>query len=341
MIGVVAIVRDEAENIGRLLDAAGEGPATIVDTGSQDDTVEILAARGITAYSVPFVNFGQARSEAFRLARGTADFLLALDADMTVEIDPDFEPDPTVDAYMISLGGPDFKYRLPLLLRGDLPWQSTGACHEYTALPDRAYVGVPTDKVRITHHGDGRSSPEKSRWQLSLLETELAEQPDNARTIFYIAQTLWDLDRKGEALAMYERRAKMPGWDEETFYAKYRLALCTPSWPARMQALIRAWEFRPTRLEPVYELIRELNYRGQHNVALQFAHVSNVVPADNLFLHMDQYRWGLDFERSIAEWWVGSRDVFEQLSAKLLAMPDLPEHIRAAVVRNLGFQRAA
>ena len=57
---------------------------------------------------------------------------------MTWEIDPDFEPDPAVEAYMIRMGSADFAYRLPFLLRGDLPWESRGVVHEYTALPGRA-----------------------------------------------------------------------------------------------------------------------------------------------------------------------------------------------------------
>lgn len=335
-IGVVAIVRNEIENIDRLLDCVGESVATICDTGSDDGTIERIESCGIAVHRIPFVNFGQARSEAFALARGTAEWLIATDADMTWEIDPDFEPDPAVDCYMLKMGGPDFEYRLPLLLRGDLPWESRGAVHEFTCLPDRPYVGQPTDKVRIANHGMARTSAEKSAWHLSLLEADLRDNPDNARTVFYLAQTLRDLGRNGEALAMYERRARMTGWDEETFYAKYRHALLVPSWPARMQALIAAWEFRPSRLEPLYELIRELNLRGQHQMAYRLSQVPNVKPTDNLFLHDDVYRWGFDFERSISEWWAGSRDVFEELSAKLLATDNVPDHIRGQVVANLA-----
>lgn len=343
MFGLVAIVKDEEERIGSFLNSAMAvcQSAVLVDTGSVDQTIAMIESRGLPANHVPFVNFGQARSAAFALARGTADWIAALDCDMDIEIDDDFEPDPAVDAYMIRLVYGDVDYRLPLLLRGDLPWESRGSVHEYTCLPDRDYVGVPTDQVRITMHGENRSSPEKSAWHLSLLEAELREKPDDPRTVFYIAQTLRDLGRNGEALAMYERRNRMTGWAEEDFYSRYRFALLVPSWPARMQALLAAWEFRPSRVEPLYELVRELNYRGQHHAAYRLAQVPNILPADNLFVHRDIYRWGLDFERSIAEWWVGDRAVFEQLSAGLLAMPSLPDHIRAAVLRNMEFQRAA
>ena len=337
--GLVMICKNESENIDRFIAAVNPhiSAATVVDTGSTDDTMDAMHQFDclLMLEQRPWINFGHNRSEAFALARGTADWLLALDADMTVEIDPDFVPDPAVEAYMVKMGTADFEYRLPLLLRGDLPWRSVGAVHEYTALPDRAYVGVPTDKVRITMHGGDRSSPEKSKWHAQMLETELADQPSNARTAFYLANTYWDL-HDSRALAMYERRMKMEGFVEETFYAMYRYALLLPMWPAKMQALIKAWEFRPQRLEPVYELAKELNARGQHQVAYRLASTPVAPINDNLFVHASVWRWGMDFERSIAAWWVGQREECRMLCDSLLER-NIPDHIRTAVERNRAF----
>ena len=174
---------------------------------------------------------------------------------------------------MIRMGSADFAYRLPLLLRGDLPWESRGVVHEYTALPDRAYVGVPTDKVRVKYQD--RSSGDKSRWHAQMLEDDLAEHPDNARSVFYLANTMWDL-HDPRAMALYEKRAKMGGYVEEVFYSLYRYALLQPTWPARLIAHIKAWEFRPSRLEPLYAILREMNSRSDHRTAYQLS----LVPVD-------------------------------------------------------------
>lgn len=336
---VVAIVRNESENIDRFIAAVKPyiSAATIVDTGSTDDTLDAMYSFDcpVTVESRPWVNFGHNRSEAFAIARNTATWILALDCDMTVEIDPDFVPDPAVDAYMIKMGSADFEYRLPLVLRGDLPWESRGAVHEYTTLPDRAYVGVPTDKVRVTMHGGDRSSREKSLWHLSMLEAELVEHPDDARTVFYWGNTLKDL-HDPRALAAYERRMKMGGYDEEVFCSMLYYARLLPTWPAQLQALIKVWEYRPQRLEPVYEIVKALNARGEHRAAYQFASVPIVVPPDNLFLEAGIYRWGLKFEKSISAWWCGHRAEAAALFEELLAM-DLPSAIRDA---PCGIRRA-
>lgn len=340
-LGIVAIVRNEADQmdaIARWLDVVPAERWTICDTGSTDGTASLIEGLGATVHRDEWLNFGHNRSLAFGRARGTADWLLAVDADMTLDVGP-YMLDPSIDAYTVQMGSEDFSYRLPLVLRGDLPWESRGAVHEYTCLPDRDYVSRPTDAIRVSYAHD-RSSAEKSRWHATLLEAELAKNPNDTRTIFYLAQTYRDLG-DARALALYRRRAEMGGWAEETFYAKYRYATLLPSWPARLLALIDAWEFRPERLEPVHELARELNYRGQHQAALRFASVPVLPTNDILFVHNSVWDWGMDFERSIAEWWAGDRDECARLSQELLGNPRVPGNVREAILRNLEFCRAA
>ncbi len=339
--GLVAIVRDEAVGIDRML--SGVRPLisawTIVDTGSTDGTQELVrdALEGIpgTLLERPWVDFGHNRSEAFAAARGSADWLLALDADMTVEIDPGFEPDPDVAAYMIRMGTPDFEWRLPLVLRGDLPWESRGAVHEYTVLEDGASGRrEPTDLVRITAGGTAAWTPAKGRWHAELLEAELERSPADPRATFYLAKTYRELGDP-RALALFRLRSTLSGWDEETFVARYYAAQLEPEWPARIEALLGAWESRPHRLEPVHDALEELNRRGLHRLAYRIGEdVGDPSPTpDSHFVHRSVWTWGLDFQRSIAAWWMGDRDTFERLTSELLDL-DLPAYVRARVEAN-------
>lgn len=337
--GLVAIVKQEAANIGCFLAAAKPyiSAATICDTGSSDDTVEGIVAAGYEAHRVEWVNFGQARSAAFALARNTATWILALDADMTVEIDPDFEPDPALDCYMIRMECGGWEYRLPLLLRGDVEWKSVGAVHEYTARVDgQAYTSAPTDKVRVTMHGGDRSSREKSLWHASLLEAELATQPDNARDVYYLAQTRMDLGEIATARDLYLRRTTMGGFEEERWHASYRAAHLAPDWPARATELMASWQQRPSRLEPLCALLREMNSLGLHEAAYRLSGVAVAPTADLLFVEVPCYTWKVPFEKSIAAWRVGRKDECRELCDALLDMA-LPQHIREQVERNLAF----
>ena len=91
MISLVMIVKDEAKFIERCL--ASVKPLIsrwlIVDTGSTDGTQALIKK---TMKKIPgellereWVDFGTNRTEALELARGTAEWTLELDADMTAE----------------------------------------------------------------------------------------------------------------------------------------------------------------------------------------------------------------------------------------------------------------
>ncbi|HLA65033.1 MAG TPA: glycosyltransferase [Candidatus Saccharimonadales bacterium] len=335
-LALVAIVKDAAASIEACLAAARPhiSAATIVDTGSTDGTPDLICSLMPEAqvYRRPWVNFGRNRSEALKLAQGTADWLLALDADMTVDIDAGFAPDPAYDAYMIEMRDNGTAWRLPLLLRGDLPWESRGAVHEYTCLPDRAYRSRPTDEVRV-HFPTTPTSPAKRRWHADMLEEELKREPDNPRTVFYLAQTYREMDDPAWARRLYLRRADMGGFEEEAWYAAFRAALLA-RWPAQATELMAAWERRPHRLEPLYCLLKELNARGLHRAAYRLSKVPFTPPeGDVLFIEHGVWDWGIEFERSLAAWWVGERREFASLTDSLLRRR-VPETIREALLRN-------
>lgn len=335
-IGLAAIVKNEAEYVGRMCLSAIPVVDSIIlaDTGSTDGTQQLAkGAYDAEVHEIPWVNFGQARTRLLELARGRADWLLTLDADMTVEIDPDFAPDPLVEAYLAKVAMGSLEWRLPLLIRGDLPWRSVGAVHEYLDLPGRQYVRQTTDAIRVTV--EQRSSPEKSRWHAALLEAEMAKHPGDPRTVFYLAQTYRDLG-DDRARRFYLERATMGGWDEEVFYARYQAARLA-EWPQRQLELLAAWESRPHRLEPLWDLVIEYNRRDMHQAAYALTAVDVKPCEDILFVTPAAWDWGLLFERSIAAWWTGHRDEAHRINDHLLSLPGLPEHIRAAVERNAAF----
>ncbi len=109
------------------------------------------------------------------------------------------------------------------------------------------------------------------------------------------------------------------------------------------QALIDAWEFRPTRLEPVYAIALGLRQRERHRAAHRFSSLWREarLPDDVLFVSPWVYRWGLLFEYSITAYWVGEYRESIEACDRLLTMEDLPEHFREQTKRNRGFGQDA
>ncbi|HKE80934.1 MAG TPA: glycosyltransferase [Solirubrobacteraceae bacterium] len=337
------IVRDEAQVIQRCLRSV-QGLIdcwVICDTGSTDETPELIGSvlEGIPGdlHRRRWVNFGQNRTDLMRLAAGKADYLLLIDADMTVSYDEAGLNGLGADSYMLRHDEVP-EYWIKRLVRGDLRWWYVGATHEYIAT-DREDDEERLGAIVIHHHGDSGTRGAKFERDLRLLAADLEREPDNPRTVFYLAQTLRDLGRVDESIELYRRRAAMGGWPEEDFYARYQVGLLSERAGQRdeaMSALFDAWSFRPQRAEPLYELAWMFRERRQHHAAHLVSErgIRMPVPADTLFVHRWMYEWGLLFEYSIAAYWAGDPSAALRACDQLLGLPELPDEYRRQTEAN-------
>ncbi|GFH35906.1 glycosyltransferase [Streptomyces pacificus] len=315
----------------------------ISDTGSTDGTQELVrrALEGIPGelHEEPWVNFGHNRSRNIAHAHRKADYLLLLDADLVIRQDGPLPP-LTHASYMLRHEG-DTEYRIKRLVRGDIPWRYEGVTHEYLTTDEPADQ-QNLDALVVVDHADGGSRHDKFARDARLLSAELKRDPGNSRTVFYLAQTMRDLGRVEEAAALYERRAGMGGWPEEVYYALLQVGVLKADngdWPGGMDALVRAWEARPQRLEAAYELASRLRCMGCHHAAYAFARggVGRTAPDDLLFVQPWVYRWGLLFEYSICAYWVGDWAASLEACDRLLAVSGLPEAHRLRTLANREF----
>ncbi|MGW8955700.1 glycosyltransferase [Streptomyces sp. NPDC055709] len=342
------IVKNESRVIERCLESVRNLITTwvISDTGSTDGTQDLIRSvlKGIPGdlYEEPWVNFGHNRSLNIAHARGKAAYVLLMDADLVLRQSGPL-PHLTADAYMLRHNCPT-EYRIKRLVRGDVAWRYEGVTHEFLTTDD------PTsqenlDALVIEDHGDGGSKQDKFERDARLLSAELQRDPNNARTVFYLAQTMRDMGRSGEAIELYAKRAAMGGWAEEVYYSLLEVGLLKAKigdWPGAMDALTRAWEYRPQRLEACYELSSRLRimrrYQAAH--AINSAVLGRTAPDDILFTQPWIYRWGLLFEFSITAYWVGDFAASLKACERLLAMPDLPKTYRDQAFTNREFARS-
>lgn len=339
------IVKNEAGVIERCLASVRDLVDTwvISDTGSTDGTQQLIrrALDGIPGElrEEPWINFGHNRTLNIRHARGKADYLLLLDADHVLRQDGTL-PRLTADAYMLRHEGAT-EYRIKRLVRGDIPWRYEGVTHEY--LTAHAHEGQENlDALVIEDHADGGSRHDKFERDARLLSAEMKRDPSNTRTVFYLAQTMRDMGNTAEAIRLYEHRAAMGGWQEEVYCALLQVGILradSGDWPAGMDALTRAWESRPRRLEACYELASRLRVMGRHHMAHAIVAVGldKEQPDDILFTQPWVYRWGLLSEFSITAYWVGDFKGSLQACDRLLAMPDLPPAYRKQTLANREF----
>jgi glycosyltransferase involved in cell wall biosynthesis/predicted GH43/DUF377 family glycosyl hydrolase len=333
-IALAMIVRDEAEIIDRcLLSVRDKIDAWVIcDTGSSDGTPtlvkSLLASLPGDLHQTEWVDFGYNRTELMGLARGVADYLLLIDADMTVtELEPLGEL--TADAYLMRDTG-TLDYGVIRLVRGDRRWWYEGATHEYIAT-EGDFKQESLRAWAIEHHVDGSSRAGKLTRDAGLLKRALVEDPRNPRSVFYLAQTYRDLGRAELAIRYYRRRVQMGGWDEEVFYANFQEGVLRidRDLDSGVAVLLEAWERRPSRAEPLYELARAHRQRERYAVAYLFATRGAEIPypEDLLFVHRWVYQWGLLLERAIAAAGLGMLSQARADLRALLKQPQLPPEI--------------
>jgi glycosyltransferase involved in cell wall biosynthesis len=246
-ICLVMIVRNESKNMPRLLPSVKPivDMISIVDTGSTDNTVEVILTWGkennmpTIVHHEPFKNFSHNRTHSFNAAKQAfpeADYFLLSDADFVWKIDEKLKFDKTLlidHKYLIEQYNNNMTYWNIRLLSAKVKFESAGVTHEYWVehKDQTEYCGeVRTAKIKnlkILDLEDGGSKSDKFTRDERLLKEGLADPESNqfmrTRYKFYLAQTLKDMGKYEESIEWYTKRVEDKGWPEEVYYAKFQI----------------------------------------------------------------------------------------------------------------------
>lgn len=324
------IVKNETKVLPRLIRSVKDyiDYYVIVDTGSTDDTIKLIrremSRHGIDGevHRRPWINFGVNRQQALDLAvkAKRADWALFIDADEELGVsNPRFYEalEPGV-SYDLEKHHANLRYAVPHLVNiRETVWRWEGPVHNYLVhVSGSTRREVRKDVWIIYHSGQGAKShgltqEQKYLRDAKLLEEDLAKNPNNARSQFYLAQSYKHAGHHQPAYEAYKKRVTMEGWAEETFMAQLevgRLAI-TLNEPEEvvLRELLNAYEMRPARAEPLHELARYFRFKKNYGRAYIFAKVGAQTPRPNdaLFVSQDVYDWRLLDELGVAAYWVG------------------------------------
>ncbi|MER9658017.1 hypothetical protein NKJ26_32175 [Mesorhizobium sp. M0152] len=310
------IVKNEMANLQRCLGAVVDhiDSWVIGDTGSNDGTQDFIksffAARNLPGelHEFPFHNFEQARNAALDYAYASPlgyDYLLFDDADMELIVE---------DAgFRERLDGPGYRllqrldsglaYWNTRLVRRDAGARYHGVTHEYLDVPG----GVQELRSAwYKDHASGSNRVDKFERDARLLLEALEKDPENQRYWFYLAQSYRDAGRTAEAAVAYAKRAAMGGWDEEAWNARLQEARCLRQLgdePGFVGQALAAFNQRPQRAEPLYDLARFYRDKGMNDASVLFSEAGLAIKRpeqDILFLEDDIYTTGLLEEFAIA-----------------------------------------
>lgn len=210
-IALVMIVKNEERCLKRCLDSAQDlvDQIVIVDTGSQDNTIEIARKAGANVYTYAWKNdFAAARNYALSLSN--ADWNLVLDADEYISVGNKKEIAPFLKSNL-CLG--DICIRNSYLENGEISYFNLklsrllpkgifykGKIHEQidSRLPS---VSVP---IFVEHDGYLQTG-EKEKRNLPYLLRELQERPQDAYLLYKIAGSYQILGEEKKALDIFRK----------------------------------------------------------------------------------------------------------------------------------------
>lgn len=348
------IVKNEAHVIRRCLDSLRPfiDHWVIVDTGSTDGTQQIIRDHYKDVpgelFERPWKHFAHNRSEALTLARGRADYIFVIDADEILELYPDWDaPRLTLDAYLCPVRYGSSSYVRKQLVRDGLPWRYEGVLHEYMTCDQPGLSEGTMQGLRVLVHHDGARAhdPNTYRRDAILLEQALLDEPDNARYMFYLAQSYRDAGERELAIRNYRRRIEMGGWREEVWVSMYQIGrmqelMGDDHWPEAMESYLAAWQYEPARAEPIYNIGMHYQRRAKHATSFIFLSRAMQVPtpgSDRLFIEASVYEYLLPLEYAVACYWLNRHEEAIEVNDRLLASPLLPVDHVELVRRNRQF----
>ena len=347
-ICLTMIVRNAATTIGDSLNSIAPHVSSwvIVDTGSDDGTRELIRSHlaGVPGeiHERPSITFGDDRTAALALAQGRGDYIWLMESDDRVVGEPDFAQ-LSADVYWLRHADRgDFAWRAQVF-RDGVRAQYVGLTHAFAAW-DRSVIDVRLQggyHVESLRPGSPGASEPRGGRDHEVLLADVERDPADTRAVFELAQSYFSRGDFVNARAWYARRAKMGGWSAEVFYAMHRIAdsmahLGAP-WNDVLDAYLRAWEFRPTRAEPLFAIARHYFGERRHLLAYEFAQRAASIPfpeADQLCVDDAVYTWRATDEQAVNASWIGKPAESFELDRRVLARPELPDGDRARVAAN-------
>jgi tetratricopeptide (TPR) repeat protein len=176
------------------------------------------------------------------------------------------------------------------------------------------------------------------------LMPEVTHNPEDVRQVSMLAQVYFQRGDFANARRWFARMIEIADSDEAIFWAMLRIAqsmeMLGEPWPGVQDAYMRAWEFRPTRAEPLYDIARHYIAEKRCQPGYLYARRAAEIPLpenDLTVPHPDLYAWRTTFQQLVCAYHIDKQAEAFTLSRRLLARPDIPDGDRQGIasIRDL------
>lgn len=113
------------------------------------------------------------------------------------------------------------------------------------------------------------------------LSKKLQEEPDQANTLFQLAQAYAENGNTDEAIRWFKARLDKGGDKEEVWGSMFMIGEIynrSGYWEQALHWYQKAYQESPQRAEPLYKIAQHYRFTGQHHLAYLFAKQGSEIP---------------------------------------------------------------
>jgi tetratricopeptide (TPR) repeat protein len=295
LLVAVLMIKNEASVMATTLQPlvdAGIKDYFIYDTGSTDDTIQVtqefFQRNKITNFKIvqeTWIDFSASRNRALRLteqAYPDATFMLMIDAEWHLKNGADLvkfcekhqhDSTPIYLTNIVESVPPNNAFLTARLMRCKTNIEFVGKVHE---VPNQLSQEKTPEHVFFERTIINNGEASKKRWlrDCKILLKEYEEDPNDSRTVYFLAQTYFCLEDWQNAVKWYELRATMPGFHEENFNTIYMLAKAYDALNNQDKLItnyVKAFNMCPDRIEPLIRLAVYFHNNKNFDLAYLFA----------------------------------------------------------------------
>ena len=359
------IVKNETKNLKKLFESIHEviDYYVIHDTGSTDGTPELIK-KIMNNYDISgeifhekWKNFGYNRQKALESAYNSdfnPDYVFIIDADEEFFYkDKNWFKNLKKDIYNIKRLFGSIEYYQPVIInvrnKNELGWEWKAPVHNYLSCKfSKTKENVDKNMVHIKSYCSGGaksqnvSNEEKYLRDAKLLLEDLKENPNNPRSLFYLAQSYRDAKKPEESIKWYKKRLEVNGWIQEKYISCYNIGNLLRQIGKTQEAFyyyLLSFEYDSSRYECFYEMIKY--HRNKGNKKLAYSLYKQLKPfkenSGKLFLVSSVHNWKLDYEISIIAYY--SKAYQEGINAfrRLFKCKTITINQIASIIKNFTY----
>ena len=245
---------------------------TILDTGSTDNTISIInkvlvGKKKGKLYTEPFKNFKDSRNKCLELAGKESKFLIMLDDTYIVKEDLRtflniVRGDQFSNSFSLYIKSNDTEYASNRIIKSDSNLRYIYKMHEVITPVNNVNIIIPINRSYIfdfrSDYMEKRTMNRKN-YDLQILFEMLKEDPNDSRTLYYIAQTYNLIENPELSLEYYLKRVNHPneGFIQEKVDACFEAARISNftlnrPWKECEELYLRCFNLDKTRPESLY-----------------------------------------------------------------------------------------